>query len=231
MSQELILGSLVTLLEQHTTHQKMFIFNCLKWLNEAIKLSRGFLNLCVCWKERKPNWGFMSFHTCLLFFFNKQTGGEPKAKPRTVWLRRVEEKEEGEETFSVCSPRLSLGFPLLPPVAAIALPPCPPTQPSCLPEKPEGRVGRRFGSVGPEALIHADRQSRESSVRKTSALHWKVPIPSRSSSQLFRLGEMSFTQMAWRVENRAKVKERGNFSSFNFPHCGINNGLLKKSSS
>lgn len=45
---------------------------------------------------------------------------------------------------------------------------------------------------------HADRQSRESRVRKTSALHWKVPVPSRSSSQLFRFGEMSFTQMACR---------------------------------
>lgn len=45
---------------------------------------------------------------------------------------------------------------------------------------------------------HADRQSRESRVRKTSALHWKVPVPSRSSSQLFRFGDMSFTQMACR---------------------------------
>lgn len=64
------------------------------------------------------------------------------------------------------------------------------------------------------SLTHADRQSRESSVRKTSALHWKVPVPSRSSSQLFRLGEMSFTQMAWKVEERVKVKEWSDLSSF-----------------
>ena len=48
----------------------------------------------------------------------------------------------------------------------------------------------------PLGADHADKQSRESSVRKTSAWHWKVPVPSRSSSQLFRLGEMSFKQIA-----------------------------------
>lgn len=53
---------------------------------------------------------------------------------------------------------------------------------------------------------HADRQSRESRVRKTSALHWKVPVPSRISSQLFRFGEMSFTQMAC-MRRKSQMRE------------------------
>lgn len=48
-----------------------------------------------------------------------------------------------------------------------------------------------------EPGTHADKQSRESRVRKTSAWHWNVPVPSRSSSQLFKFGEMSFKHMAY----------------------------------
>ncbi|KAG7223800.1 hypothetical protein INR49_026483 [Caranx melampygus] len=62
---------------------------------------------------------------------------------------------------------------------------------------PGARWRMRAVFAGP-TRTHADRQSSESRVRKTSALHWKVPVPSRSSSQLFRFGEMSFTQMACR---------------------------------
>lgn len=78
-------------------------------------------------------------------------------------------------------------------------PPDGPLRPSNLhPKFPERSPGMRRSVPAGSSTTHADRQSRESSVRKTSALHWKVPVPSRSSSQLFRLGEMSFTQMACR---------------------------------
>lgn len=128
------------------------------------------------------------------FFFNILVYATKATAEQCVVLNK--------RTFRVCSAPSStmIGFSFAPP------PPIPHTliHPSLLSSTfrlhrsaPGARWRTRTVSAGLTGT-HADRQSRESRVRKTSALHWKVPVPSRSSSQLFRLGEMSFTQMACR---------------------------------
>lgn len=66
---------------------------------------------------------------------------------------RVEEKEDEEETFSVCSPRPSLAFPRSFPGRRSTPPHSIPAHPLNLPAcRRSPRFGRRLDSVGPVAL-------------------------------------------------------------------------------